>query len=114
FRPRCRLDVAHIDPLSTVAYTSGGNSKFRAGKVVTLRAISGHRDTGLSECPGNGAYALLPAIAKRVATTGLPKLFSPVVSGVVGGTVRFQARLSSSLPWSVRVRNAKGTVVASK
>src|SRR5205085_172585 len=38
-----RLDVAHIDPLSTVAYTSGGNGKFRAGKVVTLRAISGHR-----------------------------------------------------------------------
>ena len=33
-----RLDVAHIDPLSTVAYTSGGNSKFHAGKVVTLRA----------------------------------------------------------------------------
>jgi uncharacterized protein with LGFP repeats len=40
-----RLDVAHIDPLSTVAYTSGGNSKYKAGKVVTLNAISGHRDT---------------------------------------------------------------------
>ena len=29
-----RLDVAHIDPLSTVAYTSGGNLKFKAGKVL--------------------------------------------------------------------------------
>ena len=47
-----RLDVAHIDPLSTVVYTSGGNAKFRAGKLVTLRAVSGHRDTGPSECPG--------------------------------------------------------------
>jgi N-acetylmuramoyl-L-alanine amidase/FlgD Ig-like domain len=109
-----RLDVAHIDPLSTVAYTSGGNGKFRAGKVVTLRAISGHRDTGPSECPGNGAYALLPAIAKRVTATGLPKLYAPVVSGVVGGSVRFQARLSSSLPWSVTVTDAQGTVVARK
>ena len=27
-----RLDVAHVDPLSTVVYTSGGNAKFRAGQ----------------------------------------------------------------------------------
>ena len=32
-----RLDVAHVDPRSTVVYTSGGNAKFRAGQVVTLR-----------------------------------------------------------------------------
>jgi len=109
-----RLDVAHLDPLSTVAYTSGGNSKFHAGKVVTLRAISGHRDTGPSECPGNGAYALLPEFASRVAATGLPKLYAPVVSGVLGRTVRFQARLSSTLPWSVTVTNTAGTVIATK
>ena len=109
-----RLDVAHVDPLSTVAYTSGGNAKFPAGKVVTLRVISGHRDTGPSECPGNVAYALLPAIAKRVAATGLPKLYLPVVTGVLGGNVRFQARLSSTLPWSVTVTDPKGTVVARK
>jgi hypothetical protein len=109
-----RLDLAHIDPLSTVAYTSGGNAKFRAGKVVTLRAISGHRDTGPSECPGRYAYALLPSIAQRVAATGLPKLYAPVVSGVAGGNVRFQARLSSALPWTVTVKDAKGTVVARK
>ena len=48
-----RLDVAHVDPLSRVLYISGGNSKFKAGKLVTLRAISGHRDTGPTECPGN-------------------------------------------------------------
>ena len=50
-----RLDVAHIDPLSTVVYKSGGNSKFAAGTAVTLRAVSGHRDTYLTECPGNRA-----------------------------------------------------------
>ena len=107
-----RLDIAHIDPLSTVAYTSGGNLKFKAGKVVTLRAISGHRDTGPSECPGTKAYALLPGIAQRVAETGLPKIYSPIVAGVLGGPIRFRARLSSSLPWTVTVADAKGTVVA--
>src|SRR5437763_2360161 len=85
-----RLDVAHVDPLSTVVYTSGGNAKFRAGKLVTLRAVSGHRDTGPTECPGNGTYALLPSIARRVSVTGLPKLYSPTVIGALGGPVRFE------------------------
>ena len=35
-----RLDVAHVDPLSTAAVTSLGNTKFRAGRTATLRAIS--------------------------------------------------------------------------
>ena len=107
-----RLDVAHIDPLSTVVYTSGGNAKFRAGKLVTLRAISGHRDTGPTECPGNGAYGLLPSLAKRVAATGLPKLYAPVVVGSLGGPIRFQARLSSKLAWTVTVADQSGKTVA--
>ena len=72
-----RLDVAHIDPLSTVVYTSGGNAKFRAGKLVTLAPCRGIATPGPSECPGDGAYALLPALAKRDAATGLPKLYTP-------------------------------------
>jgi hypothetical protein len=107
-----RLDVAHVDPLSTVVYTSGGNYKYKAGKVVTLRAISGHRDTGPSECPGTGAYKLIPALAKRVARTGLPKLYSPTVAGVLGGQIRFQARVSSALPWTVTVADQLGRTVA--
>jgi hypothetical protein len=108
-----RLDVAHVDPLSTVVYTSGGNAKFKSGKNVTLRAISGHRDTGPSECPGNGTYVLLPGIAKRVSLTGLPKLYTPTVSGALGGPVRIQARLSSLLPWTVTVVDQLGHPVAS-
>jgi hypothetical protein len=108
-----RLDVAHVDPLSKVVYSSGGNAKFKSGKSVTLRAISGHRDTGPSECPGTGTYVLLPAIAKRVARTGLPKLYSPSVTGALGGPVRFQARLSSSLAWTVTIVDQLGATVAS-
>ena len=107
-----RLDVAHVDPRSTVVYTSGGNAKFRAGRVVTLRAISGHRDTGPSECPGGRAYALLPGLAQRAALIGLPKLYSPTVIGSLGGPIRFQARLSSSLAWTVTVVDRLGKPVA--
>jgi hypothetical protein len=108
-----RLDVAHLDPLSTAVLTSGGNAKFRAGKPVTLRAVSGHRDTGPSECPGNRAYALLPALARRVAAIGLPKLYAPTAAGSPGTPVRFQARLSSALAWTVVVTDKSGKVVAS-
>jgi flagellar hook assembly protein FlgD len=108
-----RLDLAHVDPLSTVAYVSGGNYKYPAGRTVVLRAISGHRDTGPSECPGDAAYALLPAIAKRVAATGLPKLYSPEVAGILGGPIRFTARLSSALAWTVTITDRTGAAVAS-
>ena len=105
-----RLDVAHIDPLSTVVYTSGGNAKFKAGTLVTLRAISGHRDAAPSECPGQAAYRLIPAIAKRVAATGLPKLYSPTVTGALGGELRFRGRLSSPAAWTVTVTSSAGVV----
>jgi hypothetical protein len=107
-----RLDVAHIDPLSTLIDKSRGNYKYPAGTPVKLRAISGHRDTGPTDCPGNAAYALLPTIAQRVSVTGLPKLYSPLVTGKLGSDVRFQGRLSSALPWTVTVSNAEGIQVA--
>src|SRR5262249_54023604 len=52
-------------------------------------------------------------IIKRVVATGLPKLYAPVVVGVLGGPLRFQARLSSSLPWTVTVTDRTGATVAS-
>ncbi len=107
-----RLDVAHVDPASSVAVASGGNPKYRAGKEVVLHAIAGHRDTYPTECPGRAAYGQLPSIVAEVARTGLPKLYQPVVTGNVGGPVRFQARLSSAVAWSVNVTDAAGRAVA--
>jgi hypothetical protein len=106
-----RLDLAHVDPLSTLTYPSGGNARFPAGTPVFLRAVSGHRDTGFTTCPGNVLYAQLGALARQAATTGLPKLYAPTVQGQLGGLVRFQGRLSTSLPWAVTVADSTGAIV---
>jgi hypothetical protein len=108
-----RFDVAHIDPLSNITYTSGGNARFPAGTPVFLRAVSGHKDTGFTSCPGAVLYAQLGALARQAAATGLPKLYAPSVLGQLGGLVRLRARLTQPLPWTVAVTDSLGTPVAS-
>jgi N-acetylmuramoyl-L-alanine amidase len=108
-----RLDIAHVDPLSTLTVASGGNPRYPAGVPVFLHAISGHRDTGFTECPGNALYARLGAIARAAAAAGLPKLYAPSVTGQPGGPVEFQATLSTALPWTIAVEDASGQQVAS-
>lgn len=108
-----RLDVAHVDPATTLSFISGGNARFPAGLPVFLRTVSGHRDTGFTDCPGNALYSLLTPLAGDVSRIGLPKLYAPTVAGAVPGTVRFRARLSSALPWTVDVYDAAGGTLAS-
>ncbi len=108
-----RLDIAHVDPKSTLTWVSGGNARFASGVPVFIRAVSGHRDTGFTSCPGAALYSQLDAIARQAASDGLPKLYAPSVRGAIGGQVRFRARLSQGLPWTVSVADATGAVVAS-
>jgi N-acetylmuramoyl-L-alanine amidase len=107
-----RLDVAHVDPIARLTWSSGGNARFPQGVPVNLRVISGHRDTGFTTCPGAALYAQLGAIAAATSAVGLPKLYAPSVRGDIGGQVRFRARLSEALPWSVTVADVEGNVVA--
>ena len=107
-----RLDVGHVDPLSRLSWISGGNARFPSGTPVPLAAVAGHRDTGPTSCPGNALYRQLPAIARRVAEIGLPKLYDPIVTGRPGALVRFSARLSTLRAWSVTVTDEAGTAVA--
>jgi hypothetical protein len=106
-----RLDAAHVDPLSTLTWTSGGNARFPSGVPVVLRAVAGHRDTGFTSCPGAALYAQLGAIARQASSLGLPKLYAPSVTGEIGGQVRFRAHLTEELPWTVTVTDATGNVV---
>ena len=108
-----RLDVAHVDPATTLSFVSGGNARFPAGLPVFLRTVSGHRDAGFTDCPGRVLYGLLTELAGEAARLGLPKLYSPLVTGNVPGAVRFRARLSSALPWTIEVYDANGTVLTS-
>jgi N-acetylmuramoyl-L-alanine amidase len=107
-----RLDLAHVDPTTLFAWRSTGNPKFPAGRMITLRTISGHRDTGYTACPGSNLYGALPSIANAVAGTGLPKLYFPTVTGTAGGLVRFTGTLTEPLPWSVIVSQRDGSVIA--
>jgi N-acetylmuramoyl-L-alanine amidase-like protein/flagellar hook capping protein FlgD len=108
-----RLDLQHVDPASSLVRVSSGNPRYPAGRAVTLKAISGHRDVYPTTCPGQGLYAQLPSIRAAVAKSGLPKLYAPAVAGTLGGFVHFTARLSERAAWVVSVKDQNKVVVAS-
>jgi hypothetical protein len=112
-----RLDVAHVDPTSMVTMVSTGNERFRRGARVRLRAVSGHRDTGATTCPGEALYRLLPRIAAKARSTGLPKIFAPSASRDVHRRspgqvkpIRFRATLSHAAGWTLTVRGPDGVL----
>ena len=111
-----RLDVAHVNPALRAKMTSAGgdNARYIEGTVVRLKAISGHRDTGYTACPGGRLYQLLPEIRARVASRGLPKLYKPRLSNdrFVSGepvNVRIRAKGSTALTWEVSVLAPDGS-----
>ena len=106
-----RLDLAHVDPTSTLTFISGGSERYAPDAPVTLRAVSGHRDTGSTECPGNALYARLGAIAASARALGGTKIFEPKATAS-GTAIRFRARVSQSQPWTVAVTTAAGAEVA--
>ena len=106
-----RLDLAHVDPLSSLEFVSGGSDRFASGAEVELGAVSGHRDTGRTECPGDLLYARLEAIAARARAIGGAKIFEPSAE-TSREAVRFRARLSTSLGWSVAITDPDGVEIA--
>lgn len=61
-----------IDPTATVTYRSRGSNRFPAGTIVTTPAISAHRDTSYTECPGDVGYQLMGEWRARVAAVPPP------------------------------------------
>ncbi len=107
-----RLDLAHVDPDSTLTIASGGSPRFAAGVPVLLRSMSGHRDTGYTACPGDALYARLDPVAADTQSIGLPKLYEPGAT-LDGSRVAFRARLSEPLAWTVTATDGLGNTVAS-
>ena len=106
-----RLDLAHVDPTSFVNVISGGSEKYARGIPVLLNAVSGHRDTGLTECPGNALYSRLNSIAAAARSLGGLKIFEPKAE-VDGTSIRVQALLSAPQPWTVTMTSSAGAEVA--
>jgi hypothetical protein len=115
-----RLDVAHLRPTGTTVMTSGGGSsqKFEKGEQVTLPIISGHRDTGLTSCPGAKLYGKLAVIRAGAEARGLPKIWDPLATPnpAPAGTTQIQlsATLSQTLTWSIEIANATTPTVVFK
>ena len=55
------------DPKGQVSVDSEGSDKFRAGRIVALPVIDGHRDTNDTSCPGDHVYEHLGSIRRRAA-----------------------------------------------
>ncbi|HET6919538.1 MAG TPA: N-acetylmuramoyl-L-alanine amidase, partial [Jiangellaceae bacterium] len=60
-----KLDEFARSPLGRTQVRSEGSDRFRAGRVVELPVIDGHRDTNDTACPGRHLYAALPVIRER-------------------------------------------------
>jgi len=62
-----KMAVHGGNPQGLVTVTSGGGPRYPAGTVVTLNVVSGHRDVGQTDCPGNNTMNLLPTIRSGAA-----------------------------------------------
>ncbi len=107
-----RLDVAHVDPLSRLTWRLGRQRAVPVGHARPAPAISGHRDTGFTACPGNALYRQLPAIARKAAATRPAEALRPGRSGARRRADPLHRAALSGAPWSVRVNDATGATVA--
>lgn len=80
-----KLGSHGVDPTTTTPIVSQGSPRYPEGQTVVLPTIQGHRDSGLTACPGNLLYSRLPGlrsdIAARIAATNVPATWSPSTSG---------------------------------
>ncbi len=63
-----KFAVHDVDPRTTVAFRAGeGSPKYPPGTVLPMNRIVGHRDVGLTACPGANLYRHLSTIRTSVS-----------------------------------------------
>ncbi|MBY0290308.1 MAG: N-acetylmuramoyl-L-alanine amidase [Mycobacteriaceae bacterium] len=84
-----RLGLDHINPKGTVVLPSAGGSfsKFSFGATPTLPTIFTHRDVGITECPGNAAYAAMGHIRDIAARFNRPPGPADLADTLRGGAI---------------------------
>ena len=110
------LDVAHVDPLGTVTVTSNGSTLYDEGVVVTFPTIAGHRDAGVTSCPGTANYSLLGAYRQSIAANPDPKIYGgwPTQDPVSGfpdtgyEPAVFDFRFTEPMAWTLSITDELG------
>lgn len=84
-----RLGLDHIDPKGMVILASAGGSfsKFPFGATPALPTIFTHRDVGITECPGNAAYAAMGQIRDIAARFNRPPGPADLADTLRGGAI---------------------------
>ena len=84
-----RLGLDQVDPRGTVVLASDGSSfaKFPLGAAPLLPTIFTHRDVGITECPGNAAYALMDQIRDIAARFNEPPGPVDLAESLRGGAI---------------------------
>ena len=83
------LGQSGVDPLGAVVLPSEGGSftKFPFGASPVLPTIFTHRDVGITECPGNAAYALMDQIRYTAARFNDPPGPEQLAESLRGGAI---------------------------
>jgi uncharacterized protein with LGFP repeats len=78
-----RMAMDGVDPRGTVTLTSAGGSftRFPRGAPTTLPTIFTHRDVGITECPGNAAYAEMNHLRDMATTFNDPPSLADTLQG---------------------------------
>jgi uncharacterized protein with LGFP repeats len=84
-----RLEMDGVDPNGTVTLTSAGSQYtfIPDGTDVTLPTIFTHRDVGLTDCPGNAAYAAMPEVREYAARFNQPFGPQDLIDTMRGGAI---------------------------
>jgi hypothetical protein len=80
-----KLSAHNANPRATIDIVSLGSPRYPEGQRVRLPVIQGHRDSGLTSCPGDLTYSRLAglrdAVAARIAATDRPWEWAPFTTG---------------------------------
>jgi hypothetical protein len=113
-----KLDLHHINPqgASLVRSTGGGSARWPAGRVVRVAAISGHRDVGVTACPGRHGYGFVSRLRVGATRTGLPKIYGGRVSRTTiqpgtGQHVITGVSFSANVNWEATVHGSNGAML---
>ena len=84
-----RLGMDRVDPRGTVVLASDGGSftHFPRGATPKLPSIFTHRDVGITECPGNAAYAVMDQIRDIAARFNEPPAPPSLTDLLRGGAI---------------------------